>query len=408
MEQVVENVVVAEETAITVSAREEAPVVEEVVVPASSEVVVIEPAAMPEPIVEEPIAEPVTELEVEIIPEPAPMVEEPVAEAVVEVAPVVVEEAEVVSPVVEEPVAEIVSDSVIEESAFEPEVEEVVLPVAEEPVVEEIISEPVAEEVIVEEAPAPVVEAPETYIYGELALFGETASISMYETIATVEYPENIIYESDIVAFIEAIGPNYQSYLEGVTYRIFPEGKAEIYYPAISKEFRFEILAALEKEILGYVDTLFAPEPVEEVVPEPAPEPEVVVEEPAPELVVEVVEPEPVKVEVVAPAPVVETKSVVEAPAVVDPILDSDLDYNMLSILGIFVVLVVLFTAAVAIRNANKERRIPRGLSFLLAVLFTALSWVISTIVNGYSDWNLLYLILLLTYFVFRSKGSKN
>ena len=408
MEQVVENVVVAEETAITVSAREEVPVVEEVVVPASSEVVVIEPVAEPEPIVEEPIAEP----EVEIVPEPEAVVEESVAEAVVEAAPVVVDEPEVVVlPVAEEPVAEIISEPVIDEPAFEPEEEEVVLPVAEEPVVEEIISDPVVEEVVVEESPAPVVEVPETYIYGELELFGETASISMYETIATVEYPENIIYESDIVAFIEAIGPDYQSYLEGVTYRIFPEGKAEIYYPAISKEFRFEILAALEKEILSYVDALFAPEPVVEEVasPEPAPEPEVVVEEPAPEpVVVEEPAPEPVKVEVVAPAPVVETKSVVEAPAVVDPILDSDLDYNMLSILGIFVVLVVLFTAAVAIRNANKERRIPRGLSFLLALLFTALSLVISTIVNGYSEWNLLYLILLLTYFVFRSKGSKN
>ena len=49
-----------------------------------------------------------------------------------------------------------------------------------------------------------------------------------------------------------------------------------------------------------------------------------------------------------------------------------------------------------------------KGISFVIAALLTALSIVVSSIVSGYANIYLVYLILLFTFFVFRSKGAKN
>lgn len=85
------------------------------------------------------------------------------------------------------------------------------------------------------------------------------------------------------------------------------------------------------------------------------------------------------------------------------PVLDSEISPLVLQLLSVVIVITVVFTIAVAIRGANRMK-LQRGISFALAVLFTALSIVISTLVYGWSNLWLLYLLLLLTYFVLRAR----
>ena len=234
------------------------------------------------------------------------------------------------------------------------------------------------------------------------------------------------------------IEPNkIDDYIAGVTYKILPDGKAEVYYPAISKEFGFEILKVLEKEILQYVEDLYASKadvehpfrenaaevaaPIVEIVPAPADAP-ADAEAPVPaapetktaasETATVPAASKDIPVEP-APAPVAEKKEtkveapVAVAPVVTVPVIDSDMDAEMFSMLGIFIVIVVLYTVAVAIRSINKMP-LSKGISFVIAALLTALSIVVSSIVSGYANIYLVYLILLFTFFVFRSKGAKN
>lgn len=411
-EAIADPVIVSQETAVSVEVRAEEPAIP---VPAPAEPVaeiVSEPAPAPMP---EPAPAPVPAPEPEPAPVPAVAPVEPVKSEGVE--PVKVS---TVAPAVQSVVPVSVPAAKEETPAPEPEKKEAKVEVLPEPVVavapaspvEVVLADP--EPVKTEEvkaAPAEPAKPAETVVSGKMSILGYDASIKMGSEKATVEYPDDIILLSDIESFISAVGPKYSSYLAGVTYKILGDGKAEIYYPEISSAFRFEILSALEKEILAYVDALFAPAPAaaEEPAPEPVPVP---AEEPAPA-------PEPVKAE--APAPVKEeakpapapepvpapAPAPAEEPAVVEPVLDSDMDADLLSLLGIFVVVVVLYTAAVAIRSANKVV-LPKGISFVIALLFTALSIVVSTIVSGQSPFNYIYLVLIFTYFVFRSKGTRN
>ncbi len=86
-----------------------------------------------------------------------------------------------------------------------------------------------------------------------------------------------------------------------------------------------------------------------------------------------------------------------------DVILKEELSSAALQIMGIFIIIIVLFTASVAIRSANKMP-LSRGVSALIALLFTALPIIISYFVIGESLYWLFYLILLFSYLIFRTK----
>ena len=74
----------------------------------------------------------------------------------------------------------------------------------------------------------------------------------------------------------------------------------------------------------------------------------------------------------------------------------------MISLMIILVVIMVLYTASSAIRNAYKAP-LNRFVAVAIALLLTALSWVLSYIILGPSLLYLAYLVLLGTYFVLRS-----
>ncbi|MBO8436645.1 MAG: hypothetical protein IAA97_06670 [Spirochaetes bacterium] len=69
----------------------------------------------------------------------------------------------------------------------------------------------------------------------------------------------------------------------------------------------------------------------------------------------------------------------------------------------ILVVVIILFTATSAIRSAYRAP-LSRVVSLAIALLITAFSWVLSYIIAGPSLLYLIYLALLLTYFLLRSK----
>ena len=77
----------------------------------------------------------------------------------------------------------------------------------------------------------------------------------------------------------------------------------------------------------------------------------------------------------------------------------------MIRLMMIFIVIIVLFTVSSAIRNAYCAP-LSRLASAAIAVLLTALSWVLSYIIAGASAFYPAYLVLLLTYFILRSKGK--
>ena len=74
----------------------------------------------------------------------------------------------------------------------------------------------------------------------------------------------------------------------------------------------------------------------------------------------------------------------------------------MISLMIILVVIMVLYTASSAIRNTYKAP-LNRFVAVAIALLLTALSWVLSYIILGPSLLYLAYLVLLGTYFVLRS-----
>ncbi len=222
-----------------------------------------------EPIVEEPVPEPVTE-EPAPEPEPEPVVEEP--------APAPVPE-----PVVEEPAPAPEPEPVAEEPAPAPE---------PEPVVEEPVPEPVAEEPAPEPEPEPVVEEP------------APAPEPVVEEPAPAPEPEPVVEEPAPAPepVVEEPAPAPEPVVEEPAPAPEPEPVAEEPAPAPEPE------PVVEEPVPEPVveEPAPAPEPVAEE-PAPAPEPEPVAEEPAP-----AAEPEPQPVaEEPAPAP----EPVAEEPA---------------------------------------------------------------------------------------------
>ncbi len=74
----------------------------------------------------------------------------------------------------------------------------------------------------------------------------------------------------------------------------------------------------------------------------------------------------------------------------------------MINLMIILVVIMILFTASSAIRNAYKAP-LNRLVSAAIALLLTSISWVLSYIILGPSPIYFAYLLLLGTYFVLRS-----
>lgn len=328
-----------------------------------------------------------------------------------------------------------------------------------EPVKEEVIPAEAAVEVVVAESaePAPAEEVvPSDEVAGKLTYKGFEAAVLLGETAGTISYDSSFFTEADIKEFINAVAPKYGSYLAEVYYSFPESGVLAIAYPSITEDFRASAIAALNSELNSYVPASLLPAesapavaaetpvetveaPKEEVAPETvAPEPveEAAVVEEAP--AIEAPAAEPAVAETPVEAPAEEPKSVVEEAKVVEekapvaeaapkteskpapdaaPVvteveqtkevvaLDSSMSVDYMLFLGIFVVIVVIFTACIAIRNANKSA-LSKGFSLILSVIFTALSMVVSTIVSGWTVFNLLYLVILFTYFIFRSKGK--
>lgn len=86
-------------------------------------------------------------------------------------------------------------------------------------------------------------------------------------------------------------------------------------------------------------------------------------------------------------------------------IMEEEVPPYLIQLFGILVVLVVLFTASAAIRNAY-SMPLSRAFSMTLALTFTLLSCIVSYIVSGWNGLSWLYLLLLLTYPVFRSRNN--
>ena len=93
------------------------------------------------------------------------------------------------------------------------------------------------------------------------------------------------------------------------------------------------------------------------------------------------------------------------APAVAEEttILDSAMDGKVLSIAIELISIMVIFALSSVIRN-KYARPLSVGLSFLLAVLFTAIPMLISFILFGWSNLHLIYLVLIFTVFIFSSQ----
>ena len=85
------------------------------------------------------------------------------------------------------------------------------------------------------------------------------------------------------------------------------------------------------------------------------------------------------------------------------PVWDDAVSPAFLQALAVVIVSTVVFTIAVAIRGANKMK-LQKGISISLALLFPALAIIVSTLVVGWSYMWLGYLILLMTYFIFRAR----
>lgn len=89
-----------------------------------------------------------------------------------------------------------------------------------------------------------------------------------------------------------------------------------------------------------------------------------------------------------------------------DELVHYSVDDWMLRLMIVSIVSVILFTAATALRSGVK-RMLSRLVSLLLAVLFTAVPWIITVAIAGFSPFWCIYAVLLLTYFIFRSENQR-
>lgn len=89
-----------------------------------------------------------------------------------------------------------------------------------------------------------------------------------------------------------------------------------------------------------------------------------------------------------------------------DELMHYSIDGWMLRLMVVSIVSVILFTAATAIRSGAK-RALPRVAAVLLSAAFTAIPWIATAAIAGGSPLWCIYLILLLTYIIFRSENRK-
>lgn len=157
-------------------------------------------------------------------------------------------------------------------------------------------------------------------------------------------------------------------------------------------------------DVVDETPTIEVPEEAVEAKPE-----EVETAAPVAEEVVTPLEEEP-KTEKEAAAPVVttvpkadSTDDSTNAISFPKPVWDDAVSPAFLQALAVVIVSTVVFTIAVAIRGANKMK-LQKGISISLALLFPALAIIVSTLVVGWSYMWLGYLILLMTYFIFRAR----
>lgn len=314
-------------------------------------------------------------------------------------------------------VAEDQSDVFIEEvaseSASEPLLTVVDTP-AEVPEVKEDVPAVVEEPVVQPKAPS--AEIDEVLISRTISLFGYSANIDAYDGYALVEYP-SIVTENDLLSAIGALNAAYPGAFEGVYYELVSPGCLKVLYPkGLSVDFLNKTIDSLLSDLSYYVSTLFAPSaPVEDVpvvVEESVEVAPVVTEEPVVETEAAVKEEEvPAAASTVVPAEEKkeDVAKVESAPAEESsasfptPVLDDNVSPVLLQVLSVVIVSTVIFTVSVAIRGANKLK-LQKGISIALSLLFPALSIVVSTLVAGWSNIWLIYLVLLLTYFIFRAE----
>lgn len=88
------------------------------------------------------------------------------------------------------------------------------------------------------------------------------------------------------------------------------------------------------------------------------------------------------------------------------PPLKSNLSDDILYIMVELIVIVFIFTVASMIRN-KLQHPLPLFISILLSLLLTAMPIVASMVIKGWSNLNLLYLVLLISFGVFRSKERR-
>lgn len=84
----------------------------------------------------------------------------------------------------------------------------------------------------------------------------------------------------------------------------------------------------------------------------------------------------------------------------------SNLSDDILYIMVELIVIVFIFTVASMIRN-KLQHPLPLFISILLSLLLTAMPIVASMVIKGWSNLNLLYLVLLISFGVFRSKERR-
>lgn len=89
-----------------------------------------------------------------------------------------------------------------------------------------------------------------------------------------------------------------------------------------------------------------------------------------------------------------------------EELMHYSIDGWMLRLMVVSIVSVILFTAATAIRSGAK-RALPRVAAVLLSAAFTAIPWIATAAIAGGSPLWCIYLILLLTYIIFRSENRK-
>ena len=155
-------------------------------------------------------------------------------------------------------------------------------------------------------------------------------------------------------------------------------------------------------------------EPEKTVEPEPVVTVPAVAENNNPVVLTEAVEEETPEQAPVETVPVEEIRipqpeTTVEEVAVKDPVLAEvmpQMGRPMVELLVITVAVIILYTVAAAVRNAFSTA-LPALPSAIAAVLITAVPITISSLVAGWSAVWLVYLVLLLTFFIFRGKKIK-